>query len=310
MKLFHLSEENLLAELLDGNSMANDVVLGPGDDCAAVRVPGSGGLLLLKTDCVVEGVHFSSALSGARVGRKAICRALSDIAAMGGTPSHALVTIFSPPDVPLAYWKSVYRGLLVTARKHNVSVVGGEISSAPMRAISVSLTGRVQTKHMILRSGGRAGDLLYVTGRLGGSIRRKHWAFEPRLAEGRWLAEHGFASAMMDLSDGLAKDLPRLAAASGTGFQITPDAIPRNRGSSFEAAVSDGEDYELLFSTRKSKVAKLEAAWHHAFPKVPLTVIGSLCSEGNIFQFPRSGFDHFDQDMPKSGSPAGRRSTE
>jgi thiamine-monophosphate kinase len=293
MKLFQLSEESLLTGLLGDHSLGRDVVLGPGDDCAAVRVPGCADLLLLKTDSVVEDVHFSSALAGASVGRKAICRALSDIAAMGGTPSHALVTIFSPGDVPLAYWRSVYRGLFATSEKHHVSVVGGEISSAPVRAISVALTGRVKANQMVRRSGGRAGDVLYVTGRLGGSIRKKHWAFEPRLAEGRWLAEHGFASAMMDLSDGLARDLPRLAAASGTGFQIAPDAIPRNRGSSFESAVSDGEDYELLFSTRKSKAATLEASWPRAFPGLPLTPIGSLCREEGLFEFPRSGFDHF-----------------
>jgi thiamine-monophosphate kinase len=293
MKLFQLSEERLLSELLGDLCREKNVVLGPGDDCAAVRFPGSTELLLLKTDCVVEDVHFSDALAGANVGRKAICRALSDIAAMGGTPSQALVTIFSPPDVPLAYWKSVYRGLLAAAEKHQVPVVGGEISSAPVRAISVSLTGRAKANHMVRRSGGRAGDVLYVTGRLGGSIRRKHWAFEPRLAEGRWLAEHGFASAMMDLSDGLAKDLPRLAAASGTGFQIMPSAVPRSRGSSFDSAVSDGEDYELLFSTKKSKAQKLEASWLRAFPGLPLTAIGSLCAEGRNFQFPHPGFDHF-----------------
>ncbi len=293
MKLFQLSEERLLEELLGGLSPGKHVLVGPGDDCAAVRITGSSDLLLLKTDCVVEGVHFLKTLPGTSVGKKAICRALSDIAAMGGTPSHALVTIFSPPDVPLAYWKSVYRGLMAAGQKYEVSVVGGEISSAPVRAISVSLTGRVKGHHMVRRSGGRAGDVLYVTGRLGGSIRRKHWAFEPRLAEGRWLAEHGFAKAMMDLSDGLAKDLPRLASASGAGFQITPSAIPRSKGASFESAVSDGEDYELLFAAPKSCSKKLEAAWNRAFPKVPLTAIGSLTGDRTRFQFPQAGFDHF-----------------
>jgi len=293
MKLHQLSEEDLLAELMCGMPTGKNVVVGPGDDCAAVRIPGSTDLLLLKTDCVVENVHFSNTLAGASVGRKAICRALSDIAAMGGIPSHAMVTIFSPPEVPLAYWKSVYRGLIGAAQKYQVPVVGGETSSAPIRAISVSLTGRVHARRMVRRSGGRAGDLLYVTGRLGGSIRRKHWAFEPRLTEGRWLAEHGFARAMMDLSDGLAKDLPRLAAASDTGFQITPDAIPRAKGISYDAAVSDGEDYELLFAVPKSSVKRLESAWPEAFPKLPLTAIGSLCEKGTSFRSNQSGFDHF-----------------
>ncbi len=295
MKLFQLSEEELLEELLGGMASDKNVVLGPGDDCGAVRIAGSQDLLLLKTDCVVENVHFSSTLAGASVGRKALCRALSDIAAMGGVPSHAMITIFSPPDVPLAYWKSVYRGLISAARKYQVPVVGGETTSAPMRAISISLTGRVNARRLVRRSGGRAGDVLYVTGRLGGSIRRKHWAFEPRLAEGRWLAEHGFAGAMMDLSDGLAKDLPRLAAASDTGFQITPNTIPRSRGISFESAVSDGEDYELLFAAPKSCVKKLEAAWPRSFPKLPLTAIGRLTQKGESFQFSQSGFDHFAQ---------------
>ncbi|MEX1118646.1 MAG: thiamine-phosphate kinase, partial [Terrimicrobiaceae bacterium] len=293
MKLSQLSEEKLLDELLRGIRDGKDVVVGPGDDCAAVRVSGSSGLLLLKTDCVVENVHFSSALSGARVGRKALCRALSDIAAMGGLPSHAMITIFSPPEIPVAYWKSVYRGLMAAAKKYHVAIVGGETTSAPVRAISVALTGLVSPRHLVRRSGGRDGDVLYVTGRLGGSLRRKHWAFEPRLNEGRWLADHGFARAMMDLSDGLAKDLPRLAAASGTGFHISPAAIPRSNGVSFEAAVSDGEDYELLFAVRAPDVERLESSWRKQFPKLMLTPIGFLCEKGKAFRFDQSGFDHF-----------------
>ena len=291
LTLAELGEDRFVADLTRLIPDSSRVLVGPGDDCAVVREP-DGSLLLLKTDCVVEGVHYLPAEKPQRVGRKALCRALSDIAAMGGKPADALLTVFSPPETPAGYWKSVYRGALEAASKYGVDIVGGETSSAPFRAINVALTGRLSDSRFVTRSGGAPGDVLFVTGLLGGSLKRKHWAFEPRIAEGNWLAAPGRANAMMDLSDGLAADLPRLAAASGCAFRV--ESIPRASGISLRAALHDGEDYELLFAVAAKNARRLDAGFRKKFPHLPLTRIGSLESgtpgSGNLDS---GGFHHF-----------------
>lgn len=303
-QLKDLGEDELLKVLLRGLPGGKNVVTGPGDDCAAVRVAGSKDLLLLKTDCVVEGVHYLPSHDPARVGWKALCRAVSDIAAMGGEPLHALVTVFSPREAPVAYWQGFYRGLAKAARKFGMGIVGGETSSAPCGAVSVSVTGRVEPKRLLTRSGGRPEDLLFVTGRLGGSIAGHHLDFVPRVAEGRWLSAHGSVRAMMDLSDGLAADLPRLAAASGCGFEIDPAKVPGRRGCDLKGALSDGEDYELLMAVSPRLSAKLKAGWKRRFPKVPLTEIGRLTKPGASSADLPQGFDHFFHCQPGPETPA------
>lgn len=291
MRLADLGEDRLLELLLAGIPAGRNLVLGAGDDCAVVRV--SGSVLLLKTDCVVEDVHFHRREDPARVGWKALCRPLSDIAAMGGEPLQALVTIVAPSRMPVEYWKDFYRGLKRAARKFQVGIAGGETArSTGGIVVSVALIGRASARRFITRGGGAPGDVLFVTGRLGGSLRGHHLDFVPRLAEGRWLAENFPPKAMMDLSDGLAKDLPRLAAASRCGFELDFAAIPANRGCSLEQALGDGEDYELLFAMAPRKAAGLERAWRRRFPRVPLTRIGRLVRRGVRPALP-PGFDHF-----------------
>lgn len=293
MKLSGLSEEQILDALLTDLPLGREVILGPGDDCAAVLTPDPGLLLLLKTDCLVEHIHYLPSHRPAAVGWKALSRALSDIGAMGGRPEHALVTFFSPPDRPLAYWQGIYRGIIKAAREFSVSIVGGETSQSATAAISITVTGKVASRHLVRRSGGKAGDRLFVTGRLGGSLAGRHLRFQPRVKEGRWLAEKGFATAMMDLSDGLGADLPRLAAASRCGFEISLPDLPRTRGSSLEQAISDGEDYELLFAVDASKSSRLVARWKSVFPQVPLTEIGRLISPQEPSTPLPGGYDHF-----------------
>lgn len=293
MKLSDLTEGDLLAGLLGKSKPGRDVVVGPGDDCAVIKISGSKDLLLLKADSIVHGVHFDDSLPPARAGRKALCRALSDIAAMGGRPDHALISIFSPPGVSLQFWKEFYRGLMQAGRRYAVEIVGGEMSRAPVIAVSVALTGNVSPRSLVRRSGGRPGDALFVTGRLGGSIHRKHWAFEPRLTEGQWLAKQGFPRAMMDLSDGLASDLPRLASASGCGYRLSLEKIPISARASLHQALTDGEDYELLFAVRAAKADQLEKAWSTAFPKLHLSRIGHLTTPKNGEPQSLSAFEHF-----------------
>jgi thiamine-monophosphate kinase len=279
MNLSEVGEDRLLAQLLPLLSRNRSVVLGAGDDCAVVRSPQQGHFQLLKTDCVVEGVHFTAASPPALIGWKAMARPLSDFAAMSGVPQFALVTLIFPAKRTLDWTKKIYRGLEKAARTFRVAIVGGETSSSSGPAvISVSVTGFVEKNRWVGRAGGKAGDELLVTGRLGGSLRGRHFKFTPRIEEARWLTKHFPIHAMMDLSDGLGADLPRLARASGLGFEVDENALPRQRGCSISQAISDGEDYELLFAVSPQDSAGLLPRWRKRFPKLPLTRIGRLNS--------------------------------
>lgn len=263
-------------------------------------------MLLLKTDCVVEGVHYHPNEEPARVGWKALCRTLSDVAAMGGEPLHALITIFSPEDRRVGYWKSVYRGLSKAAKRFGVGIIGGETSRSRCAAISVAIVGRVKADHLVTRSGGRPKDILCVTGTLGGSLAGRHLDFVPRIAEGRWLGRRRYARAMMDLSDGLAADLPRLAAASNCSFRVDVDAVPKAPGCDSRRALSDGEDYELLIAVSPQVIEPLRRNWRKIFPKLQLTVIGELTEPGTPPVGLPPGFDHF---LP-GADPHGQASQE
>ena len=283
MNLAELGEDRLLQQITSGLSRNSSVVLGAGDDCALVRVDGRDKLLVLKTDCVVADVHFTNAAKPSAVGWKAMARPLSDFAAMSAVPEFALVTIITPSSTKVAWLTALYRGLTTAAERFGVAIVGGETSATRGRlAISVSVTGTAETNGWIGRSGGRAGDELFVTGTLGGSIRGKHLRFIPRIAESLWLTKHFRVRAMMDLSDGLGADLPRLARASKVGFEVDKEAIPRTRGCTIEQAISDGEDYELLFAVAPRESEQLQASWRGRFPKLELTRIGRLIRKSKI----------------------------
>jgi thiamine-monophosphate kinase len=256
-------------------------------------------LQLLKVDSVVEGVHFVSGEKMNRVGWKAICRSVSDVASMGGSPKHALVAVHASQRTSWSQLEALYKGIGAAAERFGISVVGGETGriEGPL-VCSVTLTGWVEEERLVLRSGGRVGDSLLVTGRLGGSLRNGHHLdFVPRLKEARWLTKHFKISAMMDISDGLAADAPRLALASGCGVRIDPDTVPRNEGCSIDSALNDGEDFELLLACRPRRVPKLLDDWMLKFPGVPLTRIGVLTAQENSCQprelFKTGGYHHF-----------------
>jgi thiamine-monophosphate kinase len=298
-RLDEVGEERLVELLLRGLPTTPDVRVGAGDDCAVLAGPPGGPDQLLKTDCLVEGVHFAPDTDPALAGRKAMNRTLSDIAAMAGKPVAALVTLVLPPDRSVGWVTRLYRGLNAAAGRAGVAVVGGETASSgrpgSAAVVSVSLLGKSGPRGAVLRSGARPGDTLFVTGRLGGSLPSgRHLKFTPRLREAEWLARHLGPTAMMDLSDGLAQDLPRLAARSGVGFELDLAALPRHRGCSVGQAVCDGEDYELLFTVRTHPGARRLAAWKRTFPRIRLTCIGKACrpGEGDDQRLPR-GWQHF-----------------
>jgi thiamine-monophosphate kinase len=286
MTLQELGEDALVKQLLAGLPSHESVRVGPGDDCAVVQV--SAGTLLLKTDAMVEGVHFLRSTEPERIGRKALARAISDMGAMGGRPAHALITLMAPADLEVDFVLRMYAGLSQLASEYRVAIVGGETTRSPLIILNVALTGHAS--HPVLRSRGQVGDLLAVTGSLGGSIRGKHLDFTPRVREGTWLAEQGLVHAMMDLSDGLAKDLPRLAKASACGFAVDDSSLPLSESCSVEQAWSDGEDYELLFTCSQAQWEVLQTTWPEGF--APLHRIGHLTSQP-IHSRP-GGWDAFD----------------
>jgi thiamine-monophosphate kinase len=295
MKLREIGEDRLLARLLPGLPVSKSIVNGAGDDCAVVETARRGNLLVLKTDCVVAGVHFLPRANAVDIGWKAMMRPLSDFAATSAVPQFALITLIAPGQTKTEWVKGLYRGLGRAAKRFKVSIVGGEMSSTPGPiAISVGVVGFVERDRCVSRRGGKAGDDLFVTGRLGGAMKRKHLRFVPRIAESHWLTKNFSIHAMMDLSDGLGADLPRLARASRVGFSLETDNLPRTQGATIDDAISEGEDYELLFAISPRDRNRLERAWQKKFPKLPLTRIGLLSqlSTKNNQLLPR-GYVHF-----------------
>lgn len=288
--LSQLGENAVLERLLRSLPTNPALLTGPGDDCAVVQRDAAWDTLL-KTDCVVEGIHFTPDTEPERIGHKALARAVSDIAAMGGLPEHALVTLLVHPGRPVELLEGLYRGMVPLAAQYGISLAGGETSSLPQDglAVSVALTGRVEHGRAVLRSGGRPGDVICVSGRLGGSFPSgRHLDFQPRVPLARALMEAGLApSAMMDLSDGLGTDLPRLAAASKCGFEIDPAALPLHPGCTPEQGIGDGEDYELLLCFRPETYARVRCMeW-----PTPVSSIGFLTPGGAVELAP--GWQHF-----------------
>jgi thiamine-monophosphate kinase len=214
---------------------------------------------------------------------------------MGGKPERFLVTVVLCAETELIWVEDLYRGIGDCLRTFGAVLAGGETSSVPpgcVPVISIAATGSVRRQHLVLRSTAKAGHTLLVTGTLGGSGLTKHLHFTPRVRETSWLVTHFKPSAMMDLSDGLARDLPRLATASGCGFVLDESGLPLSPGCDIAHALRDGEDFEMLFTLEPDRVAALLTAWPGVFPELPLTVIGRMVEAG-AGDMLTGGWDHF-----------------
>ncbi|HOL22319.1 MAG TPA: thiamine-phosphate kinase, partial [bacterium] len=283
------------------------VVVGPGDDTAVISF-NSKEYLLLTTDCLVENVHFirkNTPLS--LIARKSIAVNLSDIAAMGGIPLYALVCAGLPEGITKKDISQLIRGLKNMAERFNLDIVGGNLTKSKHLFIDVSIIGKVEKKHLKLRSGAKAGDLIFVTGTLGGSRLKKHLTFTPRLKEAREIIKKVPVGAMMDISDGLSTDLTRLAKASNVGFKIYLEKLPfskdavkisKSREDLIYHALNDGEDYELVFTVPEKYRDKIP----ERVQSVPLTCIGEILKEkrytgiyssGKVVSIRPSGYSHF-----------------
>lgn len=289
-----IGEDALIERLIRLVPLDASPLAGPGDDCAVIDT-GNDRLQLLKTDALVGGVHFLTNTPPRKVGWKAVARVVSDFAAMGGVPERFLITLALPPETDVSWVEELYRGIADCLNRFGAVIAGGETCGAPSGSapvISVAATGSVARDQLVPRSTGRPGDVLLATGRLGGSIEGRHLDFIPRIEEAAWLVRNHKPSAMMDLSDGLAKDLPRLAAASGCGFRIDRDAIPVTPGCTVDQALADGEDFELLLAVSPDAADGLLEDWSSRFPDSPLTAIGRLVPPGEGDSL-AGGWEHF-----------------
>ncbi|HUJ71869.1 MAG TPA: thiamine-phosphate kinase, partial [Verrucomicrobiae bacterium] len=262
---------------------------------------------LYTCDPVVEGIHYRWTDPPRRVGWKAMARNLSDIAAMGGVPRWAVVSLGLRRGTDVRWVKHLYAGLQAAARSFGCRIVGGDTTHVRHEQfVVVALIGEVEKSRIVLRRGAKIGDSVMVTGTLGGSLRGKHLSFIPRIREARWLVTHFPVHAMIDLSDGLSNDLQRLAEASarGTSFEIHAAEIPIARAArgNLAAALNDGEDFELLFTIDPRHVTALRRKWTREF-RVELTEIGRVVRstrkvalvgrDGSKTLLIPAGYDHF-----------------
>ena len=284
-----MNEFELIQALTKELPAHESVFIGPGDDCAVLDLGIPDRYLLFKTDAVVEGIHFEPTTDPEKVGHKALGRCLSDVAAMGGEPTAALITLALPRDFDVAWVQKLYQGIQRLGSRYDVAIAGGETTTNPNgRLISVSLIGTVPKVRCVSRTGARPGDAIFVTGELGGSLGGKHLEFEPRINEGKWLATNFEIHSMIDVSDGLAGDLRHLLRPVKLGAELLSEAIPISRAAKLQAregsarkppllaALSDGEDFELLFTVSSADAVRLLDAWKKQFPDLRLSCIGKI----------------------------------
>jgi len=256
---------------------------GMGDDCAVLDL-GASHAILAKSDGIVYGRHFDDSAKPEAVAAKLLKRNLSDIAAMGGTPKHALVHLVIGRNLSSVWLKEFYTGLAECCQEYGITVAGGGTAQGPdgLFAADLTLLG-ISGANVLLRAGAEIGDAIFVTGELGGSILGKHLEFTPRLIEGQWLAQQSGVRGVIDISDGLAKDLPEILPPDSDA-QIDLAALPisadakklekQDKRPALTHALTDGEDYELLFALNSSVNPKIFAAdWKKTF-STKLTKIG------------------------------------
>lgn len=284
---------------------------GMGDDAAIIRLPDINQVI--TKDALVYGKHFDDSASGQQVGEKLLKRNLSDLAAMGAEPDHAVIACLIPPPTSISWLEDFYQGLKACATEYRVDIIGGDITSTFRDlAFTLTLIGK-GPKTCLTRKTAKAGDSLWVTGSLGGSILGRHLTFTPRLREGSWLAQHQEVSSGMDLSDGLATDLQHLCPDACL-LELDTDAVPTSSAAlklanktgkpSIYHALTDGEDYELLFTlSPKLSPSDFTQQWSQQFD-TQVTCIGKVLTSasredhsiqyrGSFSQTDLQGYEHF-----------------
>jgi thiamine-monophosphate kinase len=338
-----LPPEDHLVERLASRYKARrrDVLLGIGDDAAVIQVSGS---LAVSNDVLVEGIDFLPGTDPSRLGKKALAVNLSDLAAMGASPLHALLALGMPPRTDLAWFDSFHDGFRAAAAEYGVAVIGGDLSASPTLFASVTVLGRPAAAGLLVRSGAKAGDELWISGTLGAAaaglqlllqgcrlageegvrgpsgrlltspqaseirrLIRHQLSPRPMVELGTTLAEKGLATAAIDISDGLARDLHRLCRASATGAVVERDSLPADSAipeltarlgmDPVASALYGGEDYGLLFTVPPQKAAAVtRLAGRFALRRIGSVTAGPavlLTARGRTEPIPDAGFDHF-----------------
>ncbi len=296
-------EQAFLDWLRTTGASREDILVPIGDDAAVMR-PRADLDLVVSADAIAEGAHFHPGTTPEDIGRKALAVNLSDFAAMGAMPRFAFATAALPRGFHHETAVRITEGMRAIGAGHGVALCGGDtITHEGGLVLSVTLVGYVEPGLAVQRKGARVGDVIVVTGALGGSLPfGRHLSFTPRLAEGRKLATEGPPSAMMDVSDGLLLDLSRLCTMSGVGARIDASAIPihadarRSDGDPLDHALTDGEDFELLFTMSPERLARVERNW---CGNAPLSRIGvvtarglTLVRDGRELEVEARGFEH------------------
>lgn len=305
-----LSETEIIRRIVASLADACPVFpAGPGGDCAIFENKSDQKYRVSSIDSVILCRHFDLACSGAKAGRKLVERNLSDLAAAGARPSDAMLSFIAGADIDIDWLEDFAHGAGRAAANVGLKIVGGDISRGTLGTFSATLAIQGHAERILTRQTCSAGDIIFVTGSLGGSIYGRHLEFRARLKEGQWLCDQNAITACTDLSDGLAKDLPGLiggrcnARVDLNALPISDDAhaLAKADGKpATEHALQDGEDYELLFTVQSSQAQLITAAFQKAFPQTPLSQIGKIeAGSGEVFslhdnqRIQPQGFSHF-----------------
>jgi thiamine-monophosphate kinase len=289
-------EFGMIAMLAGKTPKLINSVYGIGDDTAVLKIS-SGRDLLLTTDMLIENVHFSLNMDMKAVGRKSLCCSISDIAAMGGVPLHAVVSLGAPSSTKCSVIDRIYEGIFKAAREYEVDIVGGDTVKSRNMVINVALTGEVEKGKAVYRHGARPGDHIFVTGPLGNSLKSGwHLNFKPRIKESRYLMSYFKPTAMIDISDGLAGDLGHIMQKSSVSAIVCGANVPLRKGAKLENAFSDGEDFELLFTLAPNDGNRLmKKNKFHFIGRIVESGQGLLCEmpDGRIKRVEPKSFRHF-----------------
>ena len=298
MRIKDIGEFGLIKRFQKKIKTDSSVIKGSGDDCAVLKFNQSS-YQLFTTDMIVEGVDFLKNIDLKLVGRKALAISISDIAACGGVPQHAVVAMGLPKNMPVAQVDRLARGLFDLAREFNINIVGGDISASSKLMINVSMLGLVDKNKLCLRQGARVGDMIMVTGEFGGAIKGKHLKFLPRLKEAQFLVNNFKINSMIDVSDGLVQDLGHILKSSLVGAVLYENLIPLSKqASGIEEALCSGEEFELLFTVSRDQASKMIRGAQHCFKVIGEIMPNSfglrlINSKNKYSPLKLKGFCHF-----------------
>jgi thiamine-monophosphate kinase len=319
MKLSDIGEIKLIEKIAESFPCASKkIIAGIGDDAAVLDLGGKN-FILWTIDTLTEKVHFDLRYNTPyEIGYKLLGINISDITAMGGEAKYALLSLGLPPDIKYNFLKGFMKGIKKLSRQFSIKIIGGDTVSAGKISLTITLIGEVERKNLILRSGAKKGDLICVTGSLGGSAaylsRKKFYFFKSRQKEIRLISRHIPISSMIDISDGLSTDLYNLTKAGKVGAIIEEKNIPVSPSARRIAknlkkdplgfALHGGEDFELLFTVRMKKEIlekKLKSLYNKT--KMPVTIIGKIASNknsvkvvkknGRVVNLKSKGYEHF-----------------